>query len=392
MGLRDYFKRSTPETYIEDPVLRAIMSKGEITKEDALTIPSIAGAVDFIANCVACMPVKLYRYTNGSVEEVEDTRVPLLNGDTGDTLNGYQLKKAMVTDYLLDKGGYAFIKRQRNDVKSIHYVDCEKVTIFKTSYDPIYKGYKLMVGAKSYMPWEFLKIIRMTKDGASGKPLTDQISKALDTMYQTMKYQLGLVKTGGNKRGFLKSNRKLGEEEMATLKTAWANLYRNNTENIVLLNNGLEFQEASNSLVEMQLNESKQTFDREIDKIFHIHEDFERTFKEAIYPIIKQLETTLNRDLLLESEKSELFFEMDVKEIVKASIKERYEAYKLAKDTGFLTINEIRKDENLNKIEGMDVINVGLSAVLYDTENHTYYTPNTNSTETIEEVENETTN
>ena len=318
MGLRDYFKRSTPETYIEDPVLRAIMSKGEITKEDALTIPSIAGAVDFIANCVACMPVKLYRYTNGSVEEVEDTRVPLLNGDTGDTLNGYQLKKAMVTDYLLDKGGYAFIKRQRNDVKSIHYVDCENVTIFKTSYDPIYKGYKLMVGAKSYMPWEFLKIIRMTKDGASGKPLTDQISKALDTMYQTMKYQLGLVKTGGNKRGFLKSNRKLGEEEMATLKTAWANLYRNNTENIVLLNNGLEFQEASNSLVEMQLNESKQTFDREIDKIFHIHEDFERTFKEAIYPIIKQLETTLNIDLLLESEKSELFFEMDVKEIVNA--------------------------------------------------------------------------
>ena len=40
----------------------------------------------------------------------------------------------------------------------------------------------------------------------------------------------------------------------------------------------------------------------------------------------------------------------------------------------------------------MDVINVGLSAVLYDTETHTYYTPNTGSTETIEEVENETVN
>ena len=57
----------------------------------------------------------------------------------------------------------------------------------------------------------------------------------------------------------------------------------------------------------------------------------------------------------------------------------------MAKNTGFMTINEIRNAENMEAIAGMDVINVGLSAVLYDTNSHTYYTPNTNATAKINE-------
>ena len=230
-----------------------------------------------------------------------------------------------------------------------------------------------------YEPYEFLKILRNTKDGASGVGITVEVSKALETAYQTLVYQLGLVKKGGNKRGFLKSQRKLGQEEIDILKAAWQNLYSNNEESVVVLNNGLEFQEASNTSVEMQLNESKKAFIDEINAIFHIYpDDFDRTFKEAIYPIVKAFETALNRDLLLEREKDDYFFSFDVKEIIKASIKERYEAYKTAKETGFLTINEIRKEENLNYVEGLDVVNVGLGAVLYDINTHTYYTPNIN--------------
>ena len=164
------------------------------------------------------------------------------------------------------------------------------------------------------------------------------------------------------------------------LKAAWKNLYANNEENVVVLNNGLEFQEASNSSVEMQLNESKITLKDEINGVFHIYpDDFWRTFKEAIYPIIRAFTTALNRDLLLEKEKKNYFFEFDVKEIVKANITERYEAYKLAKETSFMTLNEIRRAENLNYVEGLDVVNVGLGAVLYDTEKHVYYTPNTDA-------------
>ena len=394
MGFMERFKRrDTPqiEPAASDVLLRALLDGETITREKALTLPAVSGAVDFICNSVACMPVKLYKYKQGKVTEVEnDARCKMLNGDTGDTLDAFQLKKALVEDYLLGKGGYAYIQRQRNDVTGIYYVEEKYITIIQ-NVDPIHKDYTIQVDGKNYKPHEFIKLLRNTKDGASGIGLTVEVSKALETAYQTLLYQLSLVKSGGNKKGFLKSQRRLGQEEIDVLKDAWRKMYANNEDNVVVLNNGLEFQEASNSSVEMQLNQSKTTLRDEINGIFHISKDFDLTFKEAIYPIIKAFETALNRDLLLEKEKKNYYFAFDTKEIVKASIKERYDAYKTAKDTGFLTLNEIRKEENLNSIDGLDVINVGLSSVLYDTETGKYFTPNTGQQADISDDSTETT-
>lgn len=402
MGLFNFWKRDAgtpppepsakpydPLNNVDDILLRALIEGESIDREKAMSLPAVSGAVDLIANTVASMPVKLFKYKQGKVEEVEnDTRVRMLNNDTGDTLNAFEMKKAMVTDYLMGVGGYAYIERNRNAVTGLYYVEDIYISILK-NFKPIYKDYVILVEGRQYAPYEFIKLLRNTKDGSSGIGVTEEVGKALETAYQTLLYQLGLVRSGGNKKGFLKSTRKLGQDEINTLKQAWKNLYRNNTENVVVLNNGLEFQEASNSSVEMQLNESKQTLRDEINNIFHIHpDDFWITFKEAIYPIVKAFETALNRDLLLEKEKKNHFFELDVKEIVRASLQERYNAYKLAKETGFMTLNEIRRAENMNYIEGLDVINVGLGAVLYDTKEHVYYTPNTDTTSNIGDEDN----
>lgn len=394
MGLFDIFKRrdteapaSTPAVTppVSDVLLQALLNNETITRDKALTLPAVSGAVDYISSMIASMPVKLYKVKDGKVEEVEkDTRVSMLNGDTKDTLDGYQLKKAMVEDYLLGKGGYCYIKKARNEVTGLYYVEDKYIEIWKT-YEPLYKTYKILVMGAEYKPYDFIKLLRNTKDGASGIGLTQEISKELETAYQTLLYQLGMVKSGGNKKGFLKAQKRLGQDEIDVLKRAWRNMYQNNTDNVVVLNNGLEFQEASNTSVEMQLNESKRTLTDEINSLFHISDDFDMTFKLAIYPIVKAFETALNRDLLLEKEKKNHFFEFDVKEILRASLKERYESYKLAKETGFMTINEIRRAENLNWIEGMDVINVGLGAVLYNTDSHEFFTPNTGETTALGE-------
>ncbi len=364
---------------VDDVLLSALLNGETITREKALTLPAVAGAVDFITNMIASMPVKLYRYKKGKIDSLNnDPRVAILNGDTGDTLDAFQFKRAMVEDYLLGKGGYAYIRRYRNEVTGIFYVDNIHISVIK-NFKPIFKDYVILVEGKEYRPFEFIKLLRKTKDGSTGVGLTVEVSKALETAYQTLLYQLGLVKSGGNKKGFLKSIRKLGQDEINILKKAWKNLYANSENNVVVLNNGLEFQEASNSSVEMQLNENKKTLMEEINNIFHIQNDFYETFKQAIYPIVRAFETALNRDLLLEKEKKTMFFEFDVKEILKANIKERYEAYKLAKESSFMTINEIRKAENMEYVEGLDVVNVGLGAVLYDINTHEYYAPNTNS-------------
>lgn len=367
-----------------DVLLEAMLNNEAIDREKAMTLPAVSGAVDFISNMIACMPVKLYKYKQGKVEEqTHDTRVSLLNGDTGDTLDAYQMKKALVEDYLMGKGGYAYIERNRNDVTGLYYVKDIYITIMK-NYKPIYKDFVILVEGQEYKRYEFIKLLRNTKDGGRGIGVTQEVGKALETAYNTLLYQLNMVKSGGNKKGFLKAQGKLGQDEINVLKTAWRNLYANNTESVVVLNKGLEFQEASNNSVEMQLNESKKTLQDEINSIFHIYpNDFDRTFKEAIYPIVKAFETALNRDLLLEKEKKNMFFEFDVKEVIRANLKERFESYRMAKETGFMTLNEIRRAENMEYIEGLDVINVGLGAVLYDTNKHEYYTPNTDTTSNL---------
>lgn len=391
MGFFDRFKtRDEPQVTppMTDALLSALMNGETITREKALTLPAVSGAVDLICNTVACMPIKLYKRKKGTVEEIEgDPRVALLNVDTNDTLDPWQWRKAMVEDYLLGKGSYTYIEKDRNDVIALRYVEEKYITILK-NFKPIYKDYQILVEGEAYYPYDFIKLLRNTKDGASGVGLTVEVSKALETAYQTLLYQLGMVKSGGNKKGFLKSQRKLGQDEIDVLKSAWRRLYANNEENVVVLNNGLEFQEASNSSVEMQLNESKRTLQDEINHLFHISDNFELFFKEAIYPIVKAFETALNRDLLLEKEKKSLFFEFDVKEIIKANITERYNAYKTAKETGFMTLNEIRRMENMNYVEGLDVVNVGLGAVLYDTDTHQYFTPNTGETVDLQKEEN----
>lgn len=386
MSWFDFFKRrdATPEKpqepIVDDVLLQALLRKETLTREKVLTLPIVNGNVDFISSAIASMPVKLYKKRAGKVEEVEDdNRIRMLNSDTGDTLDAYQMKKAMVSDYLLGKGGYCYIQKNRNEVSALRYVEDRYIEIMKV-YEPIHKHYQILVMGEEYKPWEFIKLLRNTKDGASGVGLTVEVSKALETVYQTLLYQLGMVSTGGNKKGFLHSESRLSQEDINTLKKAWNRLYENNSDNVVVLNKGIEFQEASASAVETQLNESKSTFTDEINALFHIYpNDFERTFKEAIYPIVKAFETALNRELLLEKEKKNYFFEFDVKEIVRVSLRERYEAYKIAKETGFITLNEIRRKENMEYIEGLDVINVGLGAVLYDVNKHVYYTPNTDT-------------
>ena len=414
MGMFDFLRRNTSKNTAEnrntnnetttntnnvadDVLLQALLDGETITREHALTIPAVSGAVDFISNMIACMPIKLYKYKQGKVEEVEgDTRVKILNGDTGDTLDAFQMKKAIVTDYLLGKGGYAYIRMDRNEFTGLFYVQDIYITAYP-NYKPIFKDFYIIVEGETYYPYQFLKVLRNTKDGATGIGLTREVSKAIETAYKTLTYQLGTVKTGGNKKGFLKSKNRLGDTELNALKKAWKEMYSDNTESVVVLNNGLEFQESSNSSVEMQLDQNKKTLSDEIRDIFHIYpNDFERTFKEAIYPIVKAFETALNRDFLLEKEKTKYYFGFDVKEILRASIKERYEAYDKALTSGWKTINEVRKEEDMNYIEGMDVLNVGLGAVLYDINSGTYYTPNTDTKtsanddkEGIEEVQEE---
>lgn len=373
----------------EEALLRASLSDETMTRDQAMNIPAFAACVNKIAETISTIPIRLYKQNGDKLEEIkDDERVKLLNDDTGDALDGVQFKRAMTKDYLIGKGGYAFINREGNRVKSIHYVKENEVS-FKYTPDPIFKDYDILIQGTEYKPFNFLKVLRNTEDGRSGKSIIDENREVLSVAYHSLRYEKNLVKTGGNKKGFIKSQHKVTQTVMDALKDAWDRLYQNNTENVVILNDGLEFQEASNTSVEMQLNENKRTNSDEICKIINMppamisggatEQDKTNFVQYCLNPILKEIECALNRDLLLESEKGSFYFAADTSELTKGDIEKRFNAYETASKNGFMQIDEIRLKENLPPL-GLDFVRLGLQDVLYDPDTKQFYMPNMNQT------------
>lgn len=370
----------------EDPILRALLGGGNVDRSMAMQVPSVASAIDLISGMVAETPIMLYREADGKTAQVaQDSRLRLLNDETGDKLDANEFWRAMVADYFLGGGGYAYINRSKGTIKSLHYVPQEYVAIQKGS-DPIFKDYDIWVGGRAYHDFDFLKILRNTRDGCTGSPITDESAKLIETAYQSLCYELYLVKKGGNKKGFLKAQKPLSQEAMDNLKAAFQRMYTNQEDSVLVLNNGLEFQESSNTSVEMQLNENKRYNASEFAKLFHVstaamegsanHDEITALAKLAAIPLMVTIQCALNRDLLLEKEKGEYYFAFDTKELLKGDMASRYAAYKTALEANFMQIDEVRFAEDLEPL-GLSWIKIGLQDVLYDPKTKVIYTPNT---------------
>ena len=351
-------------------------------------MPSVAGAIDEIARTVANIPIKLYRKDGNRVTEIKnDRRVFLLNEETGDTLDANQMKQALVRDYYLGKGGFVYVDWNGIEVNSLRYVRSEYVSIANNA-DVIFKDYAILVQGKTYFPDEFIRVLRNSPDGMYGKSIVEENSRLVSVAYNSLKFEEVLVKTGGNKKGFVKSPRRLTQDAIDALKEAWRRMYQNNTENVVILNEGLEFQEASNTSVEMQLNENKKTNGEEIRKLLGIPDNLgtdqgdKAYIKYCINPFMGAFVTAINRALLLESEKGSYYFAPDMYELTKGDADKRYSAYKTAAETGWMQIDEIRAKENMEPL-GLNMIKMGLQDVLYDPKSGSTYNLNTNTTTII---------
>lgn len=376
-----------------DPLLSLIIKQEPITREQAMNIPAFAGCIRFISETVAGLPVKLYREEdNKAVEVLGDPRVALLNDDTQDILSGWDFKRALVEDALIDGGGYAYIERERNRVKSLHYVARQYIS-FLIGTDPIYKSGRILVNGQEYRDFEFIRVLRSTKDGIRGAGILQESPLPLAVSYNMLRYENTLVKTGGNSRGFLKAEKKIEKNAFDELKKEWKKHYEMDNFGAIVLNAGVDFKQTSASSVELQLNERKKALFGEICALCGVAEpviggnptedDMAMSIKEGVMPVLPLMEGAFDRDLLLESEKPNYYFRFDTKELLRASIEKRYAAYKAAIDANVLQIDEARYMEDLPPLD-LAFIKLGLQDVLYDPKTREFFVPNMNQTGTFE--------
>lgn len=389
------FRRDTEGTDIE--VAFGLKQISNITREQALEIPAVSAAVNFIAGTIASLPIRLYNSNDEvqtAAEITEDNRLYLLNEESGDTLNPTEIKRAVIRDMLLDGTGYMHIERSGNEVSALRYVRDSAVSVEKNS-DAIYKTLRMLVDGRVYNPWDFVILSRNSVDGGKGVSILAENPTLLTSSYMLLQLEKAMSRRGGNKKGFLRTEQRVDDKALQKIREAWKKLYSNNGDGMMILQNGLDFKESSSTAVEMQLNQNKVTNAEQIAMLFGLSPDVlsgradDRTYinsiRTAVLPVVSAFEMALNRALLLEKEKHIKYFVIDTSELLKADILTRYQAYQIGLAANFLQPDEIRFKENLAPL-GLDFIKLGLNDVLYDPTTKQIYTPNTDSHAKIDDA------
>lgn len=316
------------------------------------------------------MPVKLYQRVNEKiVEKTNDNRVNLLNINTKSGMSGYQLKKRMIKDYFIHGGGYAYIKKSGQQIVGLYYTPNHNINIQVRVQTLAYRSYKFLIGGEEFDPEDFLKLLRDSLDGVSGHSVILEFQRLLSILFQGLKYTFGDVVSGGVPKFALKMLSGIAsetrDETMEKIQKGIDDLCQNDTVPGVVFDDDVELIKLYDGDVKQDITARLKMSEESLRKLFHISDDFYSTFREAVLPVIKAFEAALNMNLLTVAEQSKYFFEFDTSEVLRANIKERYEAHSIAIKTGIKTINEVRKDENLPEIKGLDHTRLGLDAALY---------------------------
>lgn len=361
-----------------------IQSGSTVTRQQAMSIPVVTKSVAWIAGAIAALPIKMYTKTDSGYQEVyDDYRLPLLNDYSGNGMIANDLKRQILVDLLLDGNGYAYISKKGNKITKLSYIPTSRLT-YTESVDTIDKVVNVWVDGRPVQDYNVFRLVNNSKNGISGVGFVSDCQDLLSTVLSSLQYENSSI-SSGVRRGFLKSKSKLDQDKMNELRRAWKKLTTPNQSDVLVLNAGIEFEDASSTATESQLSQNKVINMHQILAYFGLPTNFFEgvnsdayltAVRIAVLPIVKQLTNALNNYMLLESEKSNMKFEIDTSDLLRINANERFAAYQTGLQSGILTIDEVRRMENLPVLD-MQYLKLGLGDVLYNISDGKIFVPNT---------------
>jgi HK97 family phage portal protein len=222
---------------------------------------------------------------------------------------------------------------------------------------------------------DMLHLRWMARDGICG---ISPITYAREAVGLAMAAEQHGAASFGNRAtpgGVLKHPDTLSEEAAGRLRQQWKEKYQGpqNSAAPAVLEEGMEFQPFEISNEDRQFLETRRFQVEEIARIFrippHMIADLSRaTFsniesqsldyvKNTLMAWLELWEGAIDRDLLRQSERDQgLTVSFDTARILRGTIKERFDAHKVAIESGIKTHNEVRLEEGLNPMDGGDTL------------------------------------
>jgi HK97 family phage portal protein len=345
-----------------------------VTPETALTYSAVYAAVRCIAEAVSCLPLNLFERlpTGGKAPFRASPLHALLHDEPNPEMTSLQWREAAMAHLLLWGNSYSEIVRDLDgNVVEIWPIDPTIVTPTRTESGELY--YDLNRGKSFITAANMLHIPGLSFDGISGMSPIALARQSIGLSMAVEQFGAGYFGRGARPGGVLTFPGQLSAEARSNLRRSFEELHAGgaNSHRVALLEAGLKWEAIGVPPDDSQFLQSREFQVIEIARWFNIPPNKLKDLSKTSYNSLEQMnisfavdtlrpwlvrwEQQLNRKVIRPKDRGRLFFEFNVDGILRGDLQSRYQSYSIARNWGWLSVNEIREKENLNPIDGGDV-------------------------------------
>lgn len=356
-----------------------------VTERSAMQMTAVYSCVRILAEAVAGLPLHFYKYNeDGSKSKAIDMGLyHLLHDEPNPEMSSFVFRETLMTHLLLWGNAYAqIIRNGKGEIIALYPLMPNKMSVDRDENGVLYYTYQKSVeegkakeaGTVTLSSRDVLHIPGLGFDGLVGYSPIAMAKNAIGLAIATEEYGAKFFANGAAPSGVLEHPGTI--KDPARLRENWNSTFGGsaNSGKVAVLEEGMKYTPISIAPEQAQFLETRKFQINEIARIFrvppHMVGDLEKSsfsnieqqslefVKYTLDPWIIRWEQSLNRSLLNPDEKKTYFFKFNVEGLLRGDYQSRMQGYATARQNGWMSANDIRELENLDKIpaeEGGDL-------------------------------------
>ena len=350
-----------------------------------MQMTAVYSCVRILAEAVAGLPLHLYRYKeDGGKEKATDHPLYLLlHDEPNPEMSSFVFRETLMTHLLLWGNAYAqIIRNGKGEVMALYPLMPNKMSVDRDENGQLYYTYirsaeeakTAETGRVILLPKDVLHIPGLGFDGLVGYSPIAMAKNAIGLAIATEEYGAKFFANGAAPSGVLEHPGTI--KDPSRVREAWQSQFGGsaNSGKIAVLEEGMKYTPISISPEQAQFLETRKFQINEIARIFrvppHMVGDLEKSsfsnieqqslefVKYTLDPWVVRWEQSIARTLLTEDEKRTYFVKFNLEGLLRGDYASRMTGYATARQNGWMSANDIRELENLDRIpaeEGGDL-------------------------------------
>ena len=355
-----------------------------VTEDSAMRLSAVFGAVRVISETIASLPWEVKQDAGDSTRSASAHPINKLIHHPNGMMTDFNFREVCQAHLCLH--GNAFIAIRRNEagqpVKLIPvHPDRVEVKVYKDE-----KFYNIDQGKETFDDTEMIHILGLSFDGIIGKSVIEAARESIGLGLAADQFGGSFFGNGANVSAVLTHPGRLSDEAYKRLMASWQRRYSglDNAHKTAILEEGMNLQKVSISPQESQFLETRKFGVEDIARFFriplaylgslensstraNIEEQGIQFQRNTVLPWVKRWEAEFNRKVFPGQE--DYFIRMNMDGLLRGDISSRYSSYAVARQWGWLSVNDIRKHESLEPIDGGDIYLQPMNMVEAGTDN-----------------------